>query len=267
VYATYQGRTLAAQEVVFHLPEGVSAEDSTRLTQQYIQSWVKAQALREAATKALPDLEARIRYQLRDYERSLVEHEYAQHLLRRQEEELAVSEAEVRSYYEKNQEKFRSKAPHYQYFYVETELSGQYKVVNMMRGKDEEQYRELIAWAEEKATEYKLDSSFVDESSIESIADGFYYGNIKKATLNTPYAYAHEEEGEKRYDFFKLIAVIDEGDLLPLEMCRARIEQLLRTKKKQKLIDRHFGELVNQARAAGKAKVVVDQGSTQDKSN
>ena len=257
--ATYRDKQLSSNEVVFHLPDSLEINDSLRLSQLYIQDWIKSQAVTEAAYQAIPDLESRILYRLRDYERSLIEHEYAQHLLDRNGADLVVSEEEIREYYESNHpEKFQSRGNYYQYFYLKTPLSGQYKVVNLLRSNEEEKLEELKAWAEENASEYKLDSIYVTETEIERISDGYYYGNIKRASEGVAYAYAHREgpDQEMVYDFFKLISVIEEGETLPLSMCRQRIQQIIRNQRKQKLLERHFNELAKQAEAGGKTRVI-----------
>jgi len=252
--AAYGDQVLYEQEVAYFLPDSLSVEDSSRLTQQYIDEWVRGQVVKEAANQAVDDLDERVAYLMRAYERSVIEHEYASHLLKSHPEKLAASEAEIRAYYEANLAKFQSRTTHYQYFYVKTQLAGQYKVVNLIRSEDEEKIQELIEWSQQNASEYKLDSSYVSEGEIERISDGYYYGDIKKASIGTPYAYAHDEEGTMHYDFFRLLAVIEPGDQLPLSMCRERIAQVLRNQRKEELINKQINGLVKQAKAANKVQ-------------
>ncbi len=252
--AAYGDQVLYEQEVAYFLPDSLSVDDSSRLTQQYIDEWVRGQVVKEAANQAINNLDERVAYLMRAYERSVIEHEYASHLLKTNPEKLAISEAEVRAYYEDNLAKFQSRATHYQYFYLKTPLAGQYKVVNLIRSEDEEKVQELIEWSRENATEYKLDSSYVSESEIERVSDGYYYGDIKKASIGTPYTYAHDEDGTMQYDFFRLLAVIEPGDQLPLSMCRERIVQVLRNQRKEELINKQINGLVKQAQAANKVQ-------------
>ncbi len=257
--ATYRDYSLSLQEVQFHLPDSLASEDSLKLAQKYIQSWVRSKAVQEAAQRAMPDLEKRIRYRMKDYESSLIEHEYALYLLEQEQTALQVSEQEIASYYENNSGKFLARADYYQFFYLKTELSGQYKVTNLMRSSEISDITELRTWGEENAVEYKLDSTYREVGELERISDGYYFGDIKRASRGTVYPYAHNEELEDGeityYDFFKLINVIETGELLPLEMCRERIRQLIRNQRKQSIIDRRFNELANQAQAGGQVQL------------
>jgi hypothetical protein len=254
--AVYGDHTLYQLEVDYFLPDSLSTEDSARLTKQYIDQWLRGHVVKGAAAQAIPDLEQRVDYLMRAYERSVIEHQYATYLLETNAAALSVSEAETEAYYQENEDKFKSRATFFQYFYVKTNLPNQYKVVNLIRSDDPEKIEELIRWSQENATEYKLDSSYVSETEIERISEGYYYGNIKKASLNTPYAYAHTESDTTRYDFFRLLAVIEPGDLLPLSMCRERIAQVLRNQRKESLIKKEIHDLVKQAEAANKAETL-----------
>lgn len=264
--ATYQDRNLHLGEVRFHLPDSMATEDSLRLAEKYVQSWIESQAVREKAERVMPDLESRIRYRLQAYERSLIEQEYARYVLAQNEDKLKVSEAEVRTYYEENPEKFKSRTSYYQFFYIKTELSGQYKVGNLLRSNDTEKIQELMTWASENAVEYKLDSTYLEAAELERIGEGYYFGDIKRASRGTVYPYGHREkkaaEGEEEtetvmyYDFFKMIDVIEPGELLPLDMVRQRIELLMRNKRKQTLIDQHFKDLARQVQAGGQAQIL-----------
>lgn len=253
--AAYEDQVLYQEEVAYFLPDSLSPADNARLTQQYIDEWIKGQVVKAAATNAVPDLREKVDFLLRAYERSVIEHEYASHLIETQGQALAVSDQEVQDYYEANQEKFRSQAYYYQYFYVETELAGQYKVMNLIRSEEPEKIQELIEWSRQNATEYKLDSSYVDESEIERISKGFHYGNIKKVSLGTPFAYGHDEDAMVHWDFFRLLDVIEPGDQLPLPMCRERIVQILRNQLKESLIQKHISSMVKQAKAANKVEI------------
>lgn len=249
---SHGGNTLYEREVAYFLPDSLNAEDSVRLTQQYLDEWLQGQVVKTEAQRVIPDLEERIDYLLRAYERSIIEHEYVQWLTQEEPNGLNVSEAEILTYYQENPGKFQSNETYYQYFYVETKLSGQYKVVNLIRSDDPERIQELLVWCQENATEYKLDSSYVNDAGIERISPGFYHGPIRKAALNTAFAYGHKEGGEQFWDFFYLISVIKEGEMLPLSMCRDRILRTLRNQRKKDFIERHLSGLVQQAKAAQK---------------
>jgi hypothetical protein len=237
------------------LPDSLRGEDSARLARQTIESWMGRQALAQEAMKKDPALAAEIAPLVEAYRLTLLEEALAGQESEASAQQLEVPEEEIRAYYARHPEKFVSNAPYYQYFYVKTALPYQYKVVNLIRSDNPEQIRELLAWAQENAREYKLDSSFVDDAEITRISNGFYFGNIRTASPSTPYPYAHQEGDTMFYDFFRMIRVIKPGETMPLQMCRQPIAQSLRNRRQQEAMEQLRARLVEQAKAAKTAVI------------
>jgi len=252
IIATYNGIALHQSEVDASMPEGVPDSDRERLSSQYVDQWIEGQVMKEKALTVVSDLDQHTRAQVAAYERSLIGHAYADYYWGTQKEALTISEQEIESYYETNPDKFVAGKPYYQYFYVKTALSGQYRVVNLIRSSEPYDVEELMEWCKENAVVYKLDSTWLGDQDLEEISDGYYYGNIRKATLGTPYTYAHREDGTMYYDFLRIIGRINPGDKLPLKMVKDRISRILRNQRQRDLLSRHTQALVEQARLAGK---------------
>jgi hypothetical protein len=255
VVARYGSEVLLRQEVNYFTPPGVKGEDSARYAQQYVDDWLRARALNEAAAQALPNLEDRVAFLSRRYRARLIEHEYAQWLAQEEREQVRVTEKEVRTYYQEHPEEFASPTSYFQYFYVKTPLARQYKVVNLIRSKDLTQIEELVRWAEVNAVAYKLDSIYHTSEEVEALGEGFYFGNITKASTNTAYPYSHKEGDSTFYDFFRMLDIIEPGDPLPLSLCRDRIELMLQSQRKQELIKKTELRLLQAAKAAKKVEV------------
>jgi hypothetical protein len=255
IIAKYNQEVLLREEIDFFIPDSLAVEDSALFAQKYIDEWVESQIIREAALKEVDDLNRKIKYKLKALEYKLMEHEFASWLIENNSNNLVVSEADIRNYYNKYPDKFISTENYYQYFYLKTKLARQYSVVNLMQSKDREKIDELVRWAEENAEEYRLDSTYVPEVEIARISNGFYFGNIRKASKTTTYPYQHNEGDSTYYDFFRLIDVINAGDVIPLPLVRDRIENLIRNQRKNTLIEKTEIDLVQQAKAA--KKVIV----------
>lgn len=255
VIARYQGEELYRQDLNHFLPDSLIGDDSVRFANQFIRRWSRGQAIHEEATREITGLEAQIAPQLEKYKQSLIEYHYTQWLIEQNEDKFSVAEADIENYYNKFHENFISRANYYQYFYLKTPKPNQFKVANLMRSPEQEKIDELIEWAVDNATEYKLDSSYVGETEISRLSAGFYFGNIRRASRTTLYPYQHQEGDTTYYDFYRLMDVIKEGDLLPLSLCRDRIITIIRNQRKNALIEQTKGNLLQKAIDAKKITV------------
>ena len=114
---------------------------------------------------------------------------------------------------------------------------------------------ELIEWAVDNSKEYKLDSAYVGETELERLQPGFYFGNIRRASRTTLYPYQHQEGDTTYYDFFRMLNVIKEGDLMPISLCRDRIITIIRNQRKNALIEQTKANLLQQAEDANKITI------------
>ncbi|MEM7373463.1 MAG: hypothetical protein AAF587_32855 [Bacteroidota bacterium] len=255
VIARYQSEELYREDLNHFLSDSLKGEDSVRFARQFIRQWLRGEAIDEEAKREITGLEAKIAPQLENYKQSLIEHHYTQWLIEQNEDKFAVAEADIENYYNKFHENFISRSAYYQYFYLKTPKPNQFKVANLMRSPEPEKIDELIEWAVDNATEYKLDSSYVGETEISRLSPGFYFGNIRRASRTTLYPYQHQEGDTTYYDFYRLMDVIKEGDLLPLSLCRDRIINIIRNQRKNALIEQTKSKLLQKAEDAQKITV------------
>ena len=202
VLVRFGKETLLREEVDFFMPDTLAGEDSANFAGKYIEEWISNQAVAEQALRDVEGLENGVKYKVSAYENKLIEFEFMKWLIQEKQSMLVVSDAEIRNYYKKFPDKFISREPYYQFFYIKTSLERQYQLTNDLKTTDAEKISELITWAEENAIEFRLDSSYVTDPEIERISKGYYFGNIRRASRNTVYPYAHKEEDTQYYDFF-----------------------------------------------------------------
>lgn len=254
--ATYaDGTYLYRSELEAFMPDSLSPGDSARIAGQYIDQWVRQQVIAEQARTQIPDLDQQLRYRLRAYEQSLVEQAYTTHLVEQRPDLQQVPEAEIRQYYEAHPEKFIARTDYYQFFYLETpNPNQQYKVVNLIRSSEPEKIAELLEWCQENASAYKLDSSYLEAGALEPLSEGFYYGNLARASRTTPYPYTRVVGDTTYLRVFRMLETIEPGDRLPLSLCEERIATILRNQRKRDLIETEVSKLVQQAKLAGKVK-------------
>lgn len=90
------------------VPLGSSAEDSTILAQRYIDTWLRQQVILQMAERNLSTEGFELEDQLEEYRRSLVIFNYEQALVD-QKLDTAVSDQEIRAYYEAHRANFELK--------------------------------------------------------------------------------------------------------------------------------------------------------------
>lgn len=92
------------------LPSGISAEDSTRLAQQYINTWASDIIFLEVAEKQLSKEELDVSRELEDYRKSLLKYRYEQRYVNDRLDTLVTPE-QIEDYYGKHPDKFVLQVP------------------------------------------------------------------------------------------------------------------------------------------------------------
>lgn len=251
VLVKYGDEELLREEVDLFTPEGLTGADSARFADQYVDQWITIQAMSAEASGEVNSREASLRYKMARYRDQLVSQMFTEQLIAERPDILQVSDTDIEGYYQRHLENFKAEENYYQYFYLKTELSGQYRIVNQLRTSDPAVIDELKAWARENAVTWKLDSTYLPETELVKLGEGYYFGDITRAYTGTVYPYAHDEGEIKYYDFLRVLAVVKSGEQLPLSLCREKIAQIIRNERKNALVDETQAILVNQARKTG----------------
>lgn len=102
---TVKGQTLYKAALDEVLSVGLSAEDSTEAAQSYINMWINDLLMYDKAKRNITK-EEEIEMLVQNYRKSLVANIYQEQLLRQQLSK-AISENELKAYYEQNKERFR----------------------------------------------------------------------------------------------------------------------------------------------------------------
>ncbi len=247
--ARYKQEYLYEGELTFHLPGGLSESDSLRLAKKYVDEWLTARAIEDKASTVLPDLDQEIMNKLEIYRSRLIEHEYMDHVI---ETELyqSISDKELSNYYNRNKERFVSKADFYSFFYLKSKDPFEPRHIAAIRSKDEDMLQELVEWCTSSdQVEYKLDSIFATENELDMISKGFPL-NIKRVPLNQVYTYdyADPETGNVTHHLFKMLGRVKEGEQKPLSMCKEEIKAIVLNQRKRKLMDQTKKWLLDQAK-------------------
>jgi hypothetical protein len=247
VVVSFKDKQLTRKMLAHYIPAGVKGEDSARFAELAIQKWTMDQSVMDHALELDPELAERIAYKVEDYRAELIKHEFHTRLI---EDSLtaSINAKEVDEYYNKNKQHFRGKENMYCYFYVVTAKEDVGDAADWIRSSNYSEILKLREWARQNAIDYKVDSLYVGESTIDQVSKG-YYGDLKNANPGKLIRWNGVIQGERRKYLFKMIDFIENGAPLPLHLCRDKIRGLIMNERKVALIDRNDKRILDNARA------------------
>lgn len=249
ILAQYNGVNLSKADISAHIPTNLNKTDSLAFVKNYVEEWLRGQAVMEEAKRKIPNLEEEVEKELSNIRMSLIRKNYGDWVVN--QVDANISEAELKEYYEKNIEKFNSLTTLYQYFYVQAKGKNLRQIVSQIKSSNPDEILKLQKWCSENATDYRLDSSFVEVEELNRISKG-YYGNLARAKMNTVHTYSYEENNAHYAHFFKLLKVIRPSETLPLSACRARIRGHILNLRKNEWIVKNENALLKKAQEEGK---------------
>ncbi len=250
--AEYNGDPLYMYQLQRYVPSELKGQDSAEFANNFIDDWLTNQAVKEKAEKEITDLNEKIEPEIATLKMSLIRKTFADWLVNTQLDTI-ISDQVMRDYFKKYPDRFRSDRVQYQYFYVKVMSENATQIASQMNSAKAEELNKLAKWCEDNAVEYRLDSSVTSESEMKRIASG-YYGTITRAKTNTLQTYNVAEGGKNYTQFFRLLKVIQEGEMLPFAACKDRIEMLILNQRKNELIEQMETGLLEDAKKSNKYK-------------
>ena len=247
VVVRYKDNYLTEKQLSFYIPDGIPERDSARYAQQFINQWIKEQAVMDKALIEDEDLAERIEYKVQEYRAKMIMHEYETKLVERSLDK-EISDSLVQEFYDANIEYFRSKEELFCYFYLVTTEKSLGQVDKWMRSKSEADLASLRNWASTNTLEAKLDSTYEGGTIINQLSKG-YYGSLKKVGRGQLIQWTGVIQGERRRYRFKLIDVVKAGEYLPVSLCEDRIKNTLLNDRRVKLIEDTENKIVKDAQA------------------
>jgi hypothetical protein len=149
---------LYESDLIGLVPPGTASKDSIAMSKGYVDNWVCQQLLIHQARKNLTKDQLDFSSQLENYQNSLIIYTFENALIRQNLDTL-VTEEEMQSYYEQNQQSFLLKENIVQFQFLKLPLKtpnvGQFKKL-LCSGSQEDQTR-LSEMCEKQAADYFLD--------------------------------------------------------------------------------------------------------------
>ena len=232
------------------IPNGISAEDSTYLARQYINSWAAEMVYLEIAEEQLSKTEKDVTKELEDYRRSLLKYRYEQ-LYVNERLDTAVSDMLVEEYYNSHQEKFVLNRPlvKARFLSIADDSPAKEQIRKRMSSDEVEDLVEADSLAYSSAYKFTTWSdAWVDVTVLArefSLDYETMLAQVKKQWIEKV-----DTLGVSRLAYVK--ELMRRGEVAPIEYAAPSIRDIIISARKQALISTLEQDLLKDARENGK---------------
>ena len=239
---------LYAEDLSKFIPSGISEEDSTKLALQYINTWASSILFMDTAEKELPTQELDVSEELEDYKRSLLKYRYEQQYVN-QRLDTVLTEEQIKSYYDRNIDRFKLDAPIVKANFVRISKSSPHlsKMKKMLAFSGEETnvgdslaYSSAISYTDfgkmwiPAATAAKECNTDVS-TMLSGLRQGYFENEDHNGNMNIIYILERKNAGETG----------------PVEYYREWIKDILLSVRKKALLTGLERDLIERARSEG----------------
>jgi len=230
--AQVYNKNLYASELNEVVPEGTNPTDSTLLVSAFVQRWVRDQLLMYEAERNIPK-DLNIDELVRDYRASLVRFNFEEQIIA-EKLDSTVSEAEVRSFYEKNQDQFQLESTILKCLLLKLPPKAPQAEVNKLwYSRNPADEPKLANYAKQWAAMAMLNRE--KWYKLEDIA-----ALLPKGTLTSENVSSRREgtlsDGDYRY-YYRVIEAVQGKTTAPFDYVREQASKIILHKRKQELLD------------------------------
>ena len=232
------------------VPKGISAEDSTRLAMQYINTWASDLVYVSIAEEQLSKTEKDVAKELEDYRKSLLKYRYEQ-LYVNERLDTAVSEDLVEEYYNAHQEKFILNRPliKARYLRISSDSPNLVPIRRKMSSSEANDLIEADSLAFSSAVKYTYwRNEWVDVTTL-AREFGEDYASVMASMKDR---WIHRKDTSDMTELAYVAEIVNAGDVAPLEFCRPQIKDIIISTRKQNLLVTLEQDLLKDARENGK---------------
>jgi hypothetical protein len=250
VLAKVADRELRMSELEGMFPEGTSKTDSLTILTAFVSRWVKDNLVMQEAEKNIP-ADVNIDKLVREYRSSLIFNTYQQKLMANSLD-TAVSEQELRSFYETNKELYTLETPIMRCLFVKIPNTAP-NIKDFEKwwdGGKKEDRNKIYTYASNYANNFMLiDSSW---HRVERIAVELPKGTINAESLSSG-EYTRKDDNFSY--FLKILSVKNKRDAAPFDFIKDQASKFILHQRKQKLIDDKREELYKRELSANNVKI------------
>ncbi|MEN3041659.1 MAG: hypothetical protein ABDH66_09010 [Bacteroidia bacterium] len=227
VLARYRERYLLRSEALARLalPEG---GDTAVILRTYAIEWLRQQALADTAYQLLPQLRSQIEEQVQDYRTKLLMAYLSRALSEKVMSQWTLPDSTLRREYERQPEAFRAIQPYYQYRWVQLPSNWAARAeLNRYRSAPDSIW---LSWLREKNYPGGVVSQWVPHPALDSMQT-FFSTPLSSLSIGGVAQAPLLREGQPALLVFQLTGLILPGQVLPLEIVKDQIKNLLLQQK------------------------------------
>ena len=231
------------------IPQGLSAEDSTRLAAQYINSWASDLVYVTIAEQQLSKAEKDVARELEDYRKSLLKYRYEQ-LYVNERLDTAVSDEKVEEYYNAHLDKFVLRRPllKARYLCIHTDSPSLDKISRMMGSSKVEDIVEADSLAFSSAMEFSTwGEGWIDVTVLAGKFDMSY--DALMSSMRNRWVRLDDTLGITDIAFVSEIMM--PGEPAPVDYVSDNIRDIIISARKQALVTSLEQDLLKDARENG----------------
>ena len=231
------------------IPKGMAAEDSVRLSRQYINTWALDQVFLVIAEEQLSKAEKDVSKELEDYRKSLLKYRY-EHLYVNERLDTAVSDEDIETYYAANINRFELPRPVVKARYLR--IAADSPVLPKIRKKmSSDQVQDLLdadSLAYSSALKFTTwENSWVD---VASLAREFGTDYVSVMSMMRG-GWIEMTDSMRVTSVAYVPEMVPAGETAPLEYCMSQIRDMIISTRKQALITGLEQDLLRDAREKG----------------
>jgi len=225
---------LYKDELVGIIAPGTPAEDSTKLVEAYINSWIRKQLLIQEASRKIDINEAQVERKILDYRYSIIAYEYQTYYIK-QHLDTAVSDTEIEKYYQGNIDNFVLKQNIVQGTFIKVPKNAPrtQKIKELIFSSREKDQNELKSYCLSFSVAYHIsESNWVVFDELVKNSPLAEYPNKIQFLKSHPY---YETTDENFLYFLRIAQYRISDNVSPLEFVRDDIRNIILNKRKVEL--------------------------------
>jgi len=237
---------LYSSELNAYIPNGISAEDSTKLALQYINTWASDLLFLDVAESELSKEEKDVSEELEDYRRSLLKYRYEQNFVN-QRLDTAITAAQIERYYDSHKDNFQLTVPivKARFLNISSDSPSLSVLKTKMSSEDPEDLAEADSIAYSAAMRYTdYGGGWVDAVTL-SREFGKDYNQLLSSRKK---GFIEEDDGKGNLSIAYVAQMIGEGETGPVEYFESRIRDIILSTRKQALLTGLEQDLLDKAK-------------------
>ncbi len=237
---------LYSSELNAYIPNGISAEDSTRLALQYINTWASDLLFLDVAEAELTKGEKDVSAELEDYRRSLLKYRYEQNFVN-QRLDTAITSSQIERYYDSHKENFVLQLPivKARFLSISKDSPSLSVLRKKMASEDPEELNEADSIAYSAAMKYTdYGNAWIDVVTL-SREFGVDYIQLLSSMKN---GFIEVDDGKGNLSLAYVAQMMKEGETGPVEYYDSRIRDIILSTRKQALLSDLEQDLLDKAK-------------------